>query len=84
MGNDHPNFPERLTTMFSAESSVATTAAIVDLGLFRPTQTNQLCKPGTLLAFDGRLFSFEELLARVSARALWGACDSEPQNPMEW
>ena len=70
--------------MQPAQSPAVSTATVVELRITRPVGGSRPKGPATLLAYDGRLFCFEELLTHVSEQALYAAFEDGPDDPHEW
>ena len=70
--------------MQPAPSLAVPTAAVVELRITRPAEGSRPKRPATLLTYGGRLFSVEELLKRISERALYAAFEYGPDDPHGW
>ena len=57
------------------------TATVVELKITRPVEGARSRRPATLLTYNGRFFSFEEMLTQVSEQALYAAFQNGPDNP---
>ena len=70
--------------MSSAQCSASPSATIIELRITPAAESIQSRKAGTLLAYQGRLFSSEEMLCRLSERALYAAFEHGPNNAHDW